>query len=570
MTVTERLVQHGLAAYVARFEAERVSLDDLRTLSDADLQEGFGVTSFMDRKRFRALIAALGDGADGGASRVVPSPGSARDGVTRVDTPPPRDAGATRVDTPPPGATRVDAALPSRLGSYDVLGIVGTGGMGTVVRARHVNAAWAAEQGGDVAIKLIHPDIATEPSFQARFAAEAALGRTIRHPSFVETYDIVSDGPWLGTVMALVEGEPLTRRVRTGGVTLDEAVALLAPVAAALDHLHSQGVVHRDVKPDNILVRADGTPVVLDLGIAKVETSDAMHTRAMTSMGTSAWMAPEQADAASVDGAADRYALGLVAYALLAGRLPWPDGLSEFRVVAMKLAGQVAPLETVRAGLATHVGAALTRMLSVAPGDRFASCVAFIDALRAPASATVRRTIPTVAPADCPAAPVQPSVAPATSVTTTSCTKCGARLGGAKFCTTCGSPTAVAKPTEAAQSTAAERAARERVRRAMSAKSAVLVAKLHLINIEVASRPDECPPALEAGIKALGKWSHRLRGMWIVETRLNNAEIRDALKPDLDVEGGDRLFVMSLGPAWAGSNLGEGFQEWMAQRTYDT
>ncbi len=385
MTLQDLLTRHGLVAYLPAFEAHHVTLSDLPHLSDEDLRVDFGMSAFVDRKRFKVMVAEL--------EAATPSPQLVVDsGMTKLDAfaPAGTEPGATKLDAFAPagtelGATRMDgpAALPERLGSYRILGILGAGGMGTVVRARHVNELWAAQNGGDVALQLIHPHIAAEPNFQARFMAEAALGRTIQHPAFVSTYDVISEGPWLGTVMALVAGEPLTRRVRRGGLPVDEVVRLLAPVADALDHLHAKGIVHRDVKPDNIVVRPDGTPVVLDLGIAKVQqgTDGVQHTRAMTAMGTSAWMAPEQADAANVDGAADRYALGLVAYALLTGTMPWDEGATEFRVVAQKMSGQLVPLDVVRPGLPAHVGTAVTKMLSVTTHDRYVTCVAFIDAL---------------------------------------------------------------------------------------------------------------------------------------------------------------------------------------------
>ncbi len=398
MTVREFLTHNGLSAYADAFEAQQVGLDGLGHLSDDDLRADFGMGPYLDRKRFKAAVAGLtgasmfGEAAPlSGATRFEAPTPAPLSGATRFEAPTPAPlSGATRFE--PVGPTRVDApsALPERLGSYRVLGLLGVGGMGTVVRARHTEEGWAQRQGGDVAIKLIHPQIASDATFRDRFFSEAELGRRVQHPGLVPTFDVIAEGVWLGTVMSLVVGEPLTTKVVPGGLPVSQVVTLLQPVAEALDYLHGQGIVHRDLKPANIMVRADGRPVVLDLGIAKDTQALENHTRTMTAMGTSAWMAPEQADAKHVDGAADRYALGMIAYALLAGRLPWEEGTSEARVLAAKIYGKLSSLEQVRSGLPGHVTAAVMKMVSVDAGVRYATCAAFVGALRVDDGAAAR------------------------------------------------------------------------------------------------------------------------------------------------------------------------------------
>ena len=319
-------------------------------------------------------------------------------GTTPVAPSAPSLSGATMVGTAPAvsapapagplaGPTTVDptAGLPSRLGNYRVLGLIGTGGMATVVRARHDSEGWARQQGGDVALKLIHPHIAADPSFQERFFAEAALGKRVHHPGLATVYDVISEGPWLGTILEYVDGRELSEWVRPGGLPVDDVVSLLTPLADALDHLHNQGIVHRDLKPANVKVRPDGQPVLLDLGIAKdllVESGG--QTKTMTTMGTSAWMAPEQADAKSVTAAADVYAFALVAYALLSGRMPWGAEESELRVLTNKMMGKLAPLSSVAAGVPDVVSAVVMGALSVDVGARPSSCGALVTSLMAP------------------------------------------------------------------------------------------------------------------------------------------------------------------------------------------
>ena len=424
MTLSDFLTQHDLAAFIEAFEAQGVGVADLAHVTDEDLRSLVGMTNFADRLRFKAAVAGLSAPSSSmltGATRVAGVPASSL-------------SGATRVGGSEPLADAPDA-LPERLGSYRVLGVLGTGGMGTVVRARHTEEAWAAQQGGDVAIKLIHPHIATDPEFRGRFMAEAALGRKVHHIGFVPTYDVIAEGPWLGTVMSFITGEPLTSKVVAGGLSVEAVAALLQPIAEALDYLHAHGIVHRDLKPANIIVRPDGRPVVLDLGIAKDSTALENHTRAMTAMGTSAWMAPEQADAKKVDGAADRYALGLIAYALLAGRLPWNEGTSEARMLSNKLIGQLAPLGEVRFGLEEHVVTAVMKMLRVEPDARFGSCVEFVAALQiAPTMPVVAAVVPVVAAAVPVVAATVPVVEPVSLADPTPAKSAGLWVGVAVAC----------------------------------------------------------------------------------------------------------------------------------------
>jgi 3-hydroxymyristoyl/3-hydroxydecanoyl-(acyl carrier protein) dehydratase len=361
MTLRDVLVRAGLESFVGVFEAQRVTLEDLPHITDADLAGDFGMHRYMDRKRLRAALAGQEVGA-------------------------PTDQGATRAGSLPAASgaeTRVAIGsafdLPARVGSYVVLGWVGAGSQGVVARARHADEAWARRQ-GDVALKFIHPHLAAVPAVRERFVAEAHVGRRLSHPSLATVYDIIVEGPWLAMAMEYVDGAPLAASIRPGGMPLDAALALLTPLADAIDHLHAAGVVHRDVKPDNVRVRMDGRPVLLDLGVAR--ESEGAGTRTGMAIGTRVWMAPEQAEGRRVDGAADRYALGLVAYALLAGRMPWSDGTSKVIADYLKVKGELVPLA--RPDVGAHVRHALMGMLAAEPAARPASARAWVEAMRAP------------------------------------------------------------------------------------------------------------------------------------------------------------------------------------------
>ncbi len=281
------------------------------------------------------------------------------------------------------GSTTVEPApvIPRTIASYRIGEILGSGGMGTVVRARHREEGWARRQGGDVALKLIHPHIAKEADFRERFLNEAELGQRTHHPSLATVYDVVVEGPWLGMVMALVKGSTLADLVKPHGLPLDRVLSLLAPLAEALDHLHGQGIVHRDLKPANIKVCPDGTPMILDLGIAKDLGSGKERTKTRSALGTTAWMAPEQLDSKRVGPPADRYSLGLITYTLLAGRLPWSQGDSEVRIGMAKLSGQLPPLHSVRPDLPFSSCEAVMTMLAPRPADRPQQAADFIALL---------------------------------------------------------------------------------------------------------------------------------------------------------------------------------------------
>ena len=342
--------------------AQLKELHEMGLLTDAD---------FLEQKR-SLLAAVMG-------TPLAPPSGPSLSDATSAGVPPSAPplllAGATRAD--PSGG------LPSQLGNYRVLSRIGAGGMGTVVRARHVEEGWAKRQGGDVAIKLIHPHVSAEPDFRERFLDEAELGKRVQHPGLARVYDVVSDGPWLGTILEYVEGKELSEWVKPGGLPVDEVTRLLTPLAEALDHLHELGIVHRDLKPANVKVRPDGRPVLLDLGIAKdLSGQVGGHTKTMTSMGTSAWMAPEQADAKSVTAAADVYAFGLMIYALLSGRMPWGDGESELRVLASKMTGSLPSVSSVAPGVPEWISSAIDEALSVNVAERPPSCGALVVSLK--------------------------------------------------------------------------------------------------------------------------------------------------------------------------------------------
>lgn len=299
------------------------------------------------------------------------------DGATSIGSPLHNDIGT---DDPLGigGETRVNASG-LEIGQYRLLELLGQGGMGAVYRAQHKNEK-IAKMRGDVAVKLIKSDFASNPSLHERFVLEAGLGIKINHPNIAGVIDFVEEEDQIAFIMDFVDGTELTDLITSDGMSVSDAIGYLRPLAGAIDYLHANNIIHRDLKPANVKVRSDGSPVILDLGIAKdVSQANEGMTQTGTAMGTQAYMAPEQLDAKNVDGRADQYAFALMAYELLGGDLPWKKGESGARIVVAKMTGGLEPLH--KKGVSKSVSDSVMKGLSLSPDERFASCLDCVDDL---------------------------------------------------------------------------------------------------------------------------------------------------------------------------------------------
>lgn len=244
------------------------------------------------------------------------------------------------------------------------------GGMGDVWRA-HDQVLDRA-----VALKLLRSEYLDEPAFLARFRAEARLAGLLDHPGIAAVHDYGEvDGPggaaWL--VMELVEGQPLSRILaQHGALTPEQALDVIGQTACALQAAHDAGVIHRDVKPGNLLVQPDGVVKITDFGIARAAGA-APLTRTGTVLGTAHYLSPEQVQGKSASTASDIYALGVVAYECFAGRRPF-DGDSPVEVA---LAHQRDPVPPLPPQLPGPVVALVLRALAKSPLDRPASAGSF-------------------------------------------------------------------------------------------------------------------------------------------------------------------------------------------------
>ena len=264
------------------------------------------------------------------------------------------------------------------VGSYKIVGFLSEGGMGSVYRGRHKIAAFA-EQGGDVAIKSMKAEYATNIDFRERFIREAGLGRRLHHQNIARCLDVVVKDQVLALVMEYIEGVELKSLIRRGFV-IEQVIPILRPIAEALDYLHREGIVHRDIKPANIKIEPKGRPVILDFGIAKDTGKDVgEQTKTGFRMGTVPYMAPEQMNAKDVDGRADQYSLALITYEMLCGELPWDIHIGDYEIYGKKMHGGLNPLSNY--GFSVGLSDVVMKALRPKVSERYGSCVSFVDAL---------------------------------------------------------------------------------------------------------------------------------------------------------------------------------------------
>ena len=261
-------------------------------------------------------------------------------------------------------------------GRYEVEELVGHGGMSSVYKARDV----LLER--HVALKILHEQYSNDEDFVERFKREARSVAQLQHPNIVTVIDRGEEGGRQFIVFEYIEGENLKEHVvRKGRLDVREALEIADEVARGLAFAHGQGLIHRDVKPQNVLLNGDGRAKVTDFGIARTLDVDGM-TQTGTILGTSNYIAPEQASGHPVDAHSDVYALGAVLYELLAGEVPFPG--ESFVAVAMKHMHEPAPnLLDVRRDVPLRVAAAVDRALEKDPEQRFPTMDAFAAELEA-------------------------------------------------------------------------------------------------------------------------------------------------------------------------------------------
>jgi eukaryotic-like serine/threonine-protein kinase len=275
---------------------------------------------------------------------------------------------------------------------YEIGGVLGRGGMAEVHRGRDLRL------GREVAVKVLRSDLARDPSFQVRFRREAQAAASLNHPAIVAVYDTGEDRTTTGAtpyiVMEYVEGETLRDVIRREGhLRSERAMSLAADICGALDFSHRNGIVHRDVKPGNVMITPQGTVKVMDFGIARaVSDSAATMTSTAAVIGTAQYLSPEQARGESVDARSDVYSMGCLLYELVTGAPPF-SGDSPVAVAYQHVREDPRLPSSINPEVPPELDAILLKAMSKNPANRYQSAAEMRnDLLRALAGQRVEAT----------------------------------------------------------------------------------------------------------------------------------------------------------------------------------
>jgi serine/threonine protein kinase len=278
--------------------------------------------------------------------------------------------------TGPPAPLAADLRMHTTLAGYRLHDLVGRGGMGVVYRAEHVYLRRAA------AVKLLHPELAWDEAFRERFLRESQIAASIQHPNIVTVYDAGEADGLLYIAMQYVDGTDLAALLkRAGRLTPDRALSIVGEVAAALDAAHALGVVHRDVKPANVMMD-DKRCYLTDFGLTRSVTSRTALTARGQFVGTIDYMPPEQVEGGPLDARTDVYALGCVLYHTLVGSVPFAKD-SDVAVLYAHVHEPPPRASDRNARLPEEIDAVLARALAKRRDDRYPSCSELITAATA-------------------------------------------------------------------------------------------------------------------------------------------------------------------------------------------
>jgi eukaryotic-like serine/threonine-protein kinase len=288
-------------------------------------------------------------------------------------------------------------------GRYRMESLLGQGGMAQVYKGTDTVL------GRPVAIKILAPQYAKDQSFVDRFRREAQSAARLNHPNVVGVYDTGSDDGTHYIVMEFVEGRTLADFLSSGGSLLPErAVELASSVCVALSEAHKAGIVHRDIKPGNIMVTRNGEVKVMDFGIARAATAETV-TATATVLGTASYLSPEQAQGKPVDARSDIYSLGIVLYEMLVGRVPF-GGDSAVAVAYKHVQEPPEPPSRINPDISPSLEAVVMRALAKNPDNRYQTAEEFCADLD-----RVRRGMPVAATPLLPGAETQAIASPVTA-----------------------------------------------------------------------------------------------------------------------------------------------------------
>jgi serine/threonine protein kinase len=301
-----------------------------------------------------------------------------------------------------------DPLIGRELAGYRIEELIGKGGMGVVYRAEHLML------GRHDALKLLAEDLTADQAFRERFLRESRVAATIEHSNVIPIHHAGEADGLLYLAMRYVRGSDLRHLLaERRRLEPDETVSVIEQVASALDAAHERGLIHRDVKPANILLETNGHVYLTDFGIAKHTRTRGGLTKTGSFLGTLDYAAPEQIEGKPVDGRVDVYALGCVLYQCLTGAAPYEKD-SEVQLIYAHLLEPAPPITTRHPGLPAGLDAVLHKALAKSPDDRYATCGRLVADLRsALAGGTVRLPGPGVAAPTRIAVPPRPEPPPA-------------------------------------------------------------------------------------------------------------------------------------------------------------
>ena len=285
---------------------------------------------------------------------------------------------AAKQPAPAAPAPTKDASKVNLLGDFRLLKKLGAGGMGAVYKAHQISLD------REVAVKILSKELAAKPAFVQRFVREARVMARLDHPNILRCYEVKESHGYHYIAMEFVSGGSidgwLKKLSRFG---LGDALHVTIACARGLGHAHEQGLVHRDVKPDNVLLTGKGVVKVADLGLAKAQDDDLSLTKTGTGAGTPIFMAPEQArDAKHVDGRSDVYALGCMLYCLLTGEAPF-KGETLVELIEAKEKGKFKSARLLNNEVPERLDLILDKMLARKPEHRYQNCTEVADELEA-------------------------------------------------------------------------------------------------------------------------------------------------------------------------------------------
>ncbi|MHC4607088.1 MAG: protein kinase domain-containing protein, partial [Planctomycetota bacterium] len=276
--------------------------------------------------------------------------------------------------------------LGKTLGHCRVERLIGRGGMGEVYLGQHEGL------NRSVAIKILPPYLARDSGFTERFLREARTAAQLEHPNVVQVHDVGQEGETYYLIMQLVEGQGLDRLLKERGISVRDSVAIVKRIAAALGAAHRLGIIHRDVKPSNILISNDGKVKVSDFGLAKELGAGQTISGTGEILGTPHYMSPEQAEGKPADARSDLYSLGATLYRMLTGHPPF-GGETPVAIAVRHVREDPRKPSEINAEIPEELDAVVLKLMAKKPEERYATAedlIRDLDAMKKPGEPTAR------------------------------------------------------------------------------------------------------------------------------------------------------------------------------------